>query len=375
MGGNGTMKFSITRDALLKPLQNIVGVVERRQTLPVLSNVLLTAKDQQLVLTTTDTEIEMVANATIDPVEDGSVTVPARKFYDICRALPEDAQVEFVLDPEKQRALIRSGKSRFNLSTLPADGFPNLEQIKTEFKLTIGQNTFKNLIDKTHFAMAQQDVRFYLNGLLLEVSDSKVCAVATDGHRLAYCEAEQDVHPDKVIQAILPRKGVIELSKVLADDDTQIEIEMGSNHLRVKHPDITFTSKLVDGKFPDYKRVIPPETGHEVKADRQLLKQALSRASILSNEKYRGIRLSISDGLLQAQAHNPEMEEAEEEIEVDYEGDSLVVGFNVTYLIDAINVIPSDKTRLVFNDANSSCLLLADVADSDCKYVVMPMRL
>ena len=370
------MKFSITRDALLKPLQNIVGVVERRQTLPVLSNVLLSCKDQQLVLTTTDTEIEMVANAIIDPVEDGSVTVPAKKFFDICKALPEDAQVEFVLDNEKQRALIRSGKSRFNLSTLPADGFPNLEQIKADFKFTIGQKEFKTLIDKTHFAMAQQDVRFYLNGLLLEMSESKVCAVATDGHRLAYCESEQnEVHPKEVIQVILPRKGVIELSKVLADDNGQIEIEVGSNHLRIIHPDITFTSKLVDGKFPDYKRVIPPESGHEVKADRQLLKQALSRASILSNEKYRGIRLSISEGVLQAQAHNPEMEEAEEEIEVEYTGENLVVGFNVSYLIDAINVIPTEKTRLIFNDANSSCLLLADDSDSDCKYVVMPMRL
>jgi len=368
------MKFSIARDALIKPLQNIVGVVERRQTLPVLSNVLLTCKNQQLILTTTDTEIEMVANSEVDLVEDGSVTVPARKFYDICKALPEDSQVEFVLDNEKQRALIRSGKSRFNLSTLPADGFPNLEQIKSEFKFTIGQKAFKSLIDKTQFAMAQQDVRFYLNGLLLEMSENKICTVATDGHRLAYCESELDVHPKEVIQVILPRKGVIELSKVLADEDAKIEIEVGSNHLRVIHPEITFTSKLVDGKFPDYKRVIPEESGHEVKADRQSLKQALTRASILSNEKYRGIRLSISEGVLQAEAHNPEMEEAEEEIEVDYKGESLVVGFNVTYLIDAINVIPSEKTRLIFNDANSSCLLLAE-GDSDCKYVVMPMRL
>ena len=369
------MKFSIDRDALVKPLQHIVGVVERRQTLPVLSNVLLVCKNNQLTLTTTDTEIEMVAHTTIDSVEDGKTTVPARKFYDICRALPDQAQVEFALDIEKQRALIRSGKSRFNLSTLPAEDFPNLENIKPDFTFSIQQNQLKTLIEKTQFAMAQQDVRFYLNGLLLEVSDNKICTVATDGHRLAYSESEQDVHPDNVLQVILPRKGVSELAKVLEDDQQPVTIELSSNHLRIAHPEITFTSKLIDGKFPDYKRVIPPETGHEVIADRVQLKQALSRASILSNEKYRGIRLSIKPNSLQAQAHNPEMEEAEEEMEVDYNGDEIVVGFNVTYLIDAINVIPTEKTRLVFNDANSSCLILAQGEDSDCKYVVMPMRL
>ena len=369
------MKFSIERDSIVKPLQHIVGVVERRQTLPVLSNVLLVCKNNQLHLTTTDTEIEMVAQTSIDSMEDGRTTVPARKFYDICRALPEQAHIEFVLDNEKQRANIRSGKSRFNLSTLPADDFPNLEDINAEFKFTIQQNHLKNLIDKTQFAMAQQDVRFYLNGLLLEVNEGRVCAVATDGHRLAYSESDQEVHPEKVLQVILPRKGVTELAKVLEDDQEPITIEISSNHLRIVHPQITFTSKLIDGKFPDYKRVIPPETGHEVIADRMLLKQALSRASILSNEKYRGIRLAIKTGILQAQAHNPEMEEAEEEIEVEYTGEEIVVGFNVTYLIDAINAVPTEKTRLIFNDSNSSCLVLAAGENSDCKYVVMPMRL
>ena len=369
------MKFSIARDALVKPLQHIVGVVERRQTLPVLSNVLLVCENDQLTLTTTDTEIEMVAQAAIDSVEAGKTTVPARKFYDICRALPDHAQVEFVLDAEKQRALIRSGKSRFNLSTLPADDFPNLQDIQPDFSFSIQQEQLKGLIEKTQFAMAQQDVRFYLNGLLLEVSDNKVCAVATDGHRLAYSESDQDVHPEKVLQVILPRKGVTELAKVLEDNDANIQIELSGNHLRIAHPDITFTSKLIDGKFPDYKRVIPAETGFKVTADRVLLKQALSRASILSNEKYRGIRLAIKPGVLQAQAHNPEMEEAEEEIEVDYSGEEIVVGFNVTYLIEAINVIPTEKARLVFNDVNSSCLVLADGDYSESKYVVMPMRL
>ncbi|KPJ87506.1 MAG: DNA polymerase III subunit beta [Gammaproteobacteria bacterium SG8_11] len=369
------MKFSIERDALVKPLQHIVGVVERRQTLPVLSNVLLVCENNQLILTTTDTEIEMVAQTTIDTVEAGRITVPARKFYDICRALPDHTQVDFVLDTEKQRAIIRSGKSRFNLSTLPADDFPNLQNIKPEFAFSIQQNQLKELIEKTQFAMAQQDVRFYLNGLLLEVSDGKVCTVATDGHRLAYNESDQDIHPEKVLQVILPRKGVTELGKVLEDNEEPVQIELSNNHVRIGHPAITFTTKLIDGKFPDYKRVIPPESGHEVTADRVLLKQALSRASILSNEKYRGIRLAIKPGTLQAQAHNPEMEEAEEEMEVDYQGDEIVVGFNVTYLIDAISVIPTEKARLVFNDANSSCLILADGEESTSKYVVMPMRL
>jgi DNA polymerase-3 subunit beta len=369
------MKFSIERDALVKPLQHIVGVVERRQTLPVLSNVLLVCENNQLKLTTTDTEIEMVAQTSTDSVEAGKITVPARKFYDICKALPDHAQIEFVLDAEKQRANIRSGKSRFNLATLPTDDFPNLQNIKADFTFSIEQRQLKSLIEKTQFAMAQQDVRFYLNGLLLEVSDSKVCAVATDGHRLAYSESDQDVHPDKVLQVILPRKGVTELAKVLEDNEVPIHIELSSNHLRIVHPAITFTSKLIDGKFPDYKRVIPAESGHEVTADRVLLKQALSRASILSNEKYRGIRLAIKPGTLQAQAHNPEMEEAEEEIDVEYNGEEIVVGFNVTYLIEAINAIVTEKARLIFNDTNSSCLVLADSDTTDSKYVVMPMRL
>lgn len=369
------MKFSIDRDKLLKPLHNIIGVVERRQTLPVLSNVLLSCQKNQLTLTTTDTEIEMIATAELDAVEDGKITVPARKFYDICRALPEGAQIDLAYDNEKQRITIRSGKSRFNLSTLPADDFPSLKEIDPSFTFTLNQKHLKNIIEKTQFAMAQQDVRFYLNGLLLEASDNNLCAVATDGHRLAYSVSSEEISPEKVIQVILPRKGVMELAKVLEDSDVNVNVEVGSNHLRIVHPEITFTTKLIDGKFPDYKRVIPTDSGRVVKADRDLLKQALSRASILSNEKYRGIRVTIRSGLLQAQAHNPEMEEAEEEIEVDYQGEETVIGFNVTYLIDAINAITTDTVKLIFSDSNSSCLVMPDQDDSDCKYVVMPMRL
>ena len=369
------MRFTIQRENILKPLQFVIGVVEKRQTLPVLSNVLLVAKDNTLSITATDLEVEIVASTQLDISDTGSITLPARKFVDICRALPDEAQLDVSFDAEKDRIIIRSGKSRFNLATLPVTDFPNIEDVSGALNFQIPQRVLKNLIDKTQFSMAQQDVRYYLNGLLLEVSDNVVKAVTTDGHRLSYCERDADVSPTEKQQVILPRKGVVELAKLLEDSDTPAEVIIGSNHIRINLENIQFTSKLVDGQFPEYDRVIPKNGDKEVTADREMLHKALVRTSILSNEKYRGIRIRLLPGLLQAQAHNPEMEEAEEEVEVSYQGGDLEIGFNVNYLMDALAVIPSDSVRMIYGDANSSCLILPMDDSVGCKYVVMPMRL
>ena len=369
------MRFTIQRENILKPLQFVIGVVEKRQTLPVLSNVLMEAKNNRLSITATDLEVEIVANASLDISETGSITLPARKFIDICRALPEEAQLEVAFDAEKDRVIIRSGKSRFNLATLPVTDFPNIEDISGQLNFQVPQRVLKNLIDKTQFSMAQQDVRYYLNGLLLEVSDNVIKTVATDGHRLSYCERDLDVSPKSKVQVILPRKGVVELAKLLEDSQTPADVIIGSNHIRINLADIQFTSKLVDGQFPDYERVIPKHGDKEVIANRDLLRQVLVRTSILSNEKYRGIRIRLQPGLLQAQAHNPEMEEAEEEVEVSYQGSELEIGFNVNYLMDALAVIPGESVKMIYGDPNSSCLILPTTEDVGCKYVVMPMRL
>lgn len=369
------MRFTILRENLFKPLQYIVGVVERRQTMAVLSNFLVEAKNNQLVITATDLEVEMVVQTELDVSEEGRITVPARKLYEICRALPEQADIEFSLDKDKERVLIRSGKSRFNLATLAAEGFPNIEDIKSASSFSIKQKDLKNLIEKTQFAMAQQDVRYYLNGLLLEVDSGAVRCVATDGHRLAYCECEANTNPEQKLQVILPRKGVIELAKMLDDTDSDLDLDIGNNHARISNPDWRFTTKLIDGKFPDYDRVIPAQCEKRVTANKEIMRQALSRASILSNEKFKGIRLSIQPGLMQVQAHNPEQEEAEEEIDIEYDGGELSIGFNVSYLLDAVSAVPTEEVNLGFSDANSSCLISVDHNQANCKYVVMPMRL
>jgi len=367
------MKFSIQREQLLKPLQTIVGVVERRQTLPVLSNVLVSVKDGSLSMTTTDLEVEMIATVSIDAAEEGDITIPARKFVDICRALPEGAMLNISQDPEKERVTVRSGKSRFNLSTLPATDFPNVEEAAVQFSFSVPQQVIKQAIEKTSFAMAQQDVRYYLNGLLLEVSAGYLSAVATDGHRLALCKKEADIQPVDVIQIIVPRKGVMELVK-LVEDEGSVEVQLGTNHIKIRFDDYVFTSKLIDGKFPDYQRVIPRNSDKKITADREHLRQAFVRTSILSNEKYRGIRFRLSPGLLQAQANNPEMEEAEEEIEVDYQGSELEIGFNVSYLVDALSAVSDDTVTMELGDPNSSCVIRG-TEDPSCTYVIMPMRL
>lgn len=366
------MRFTVQREVILKPLQLVSGVVERKQTLPILSNVLLEVTREGLALTGTDLEVEIIARTPLDSAEAGKTTLPARKFMDICRALPEQALIEVSVD--KERAVIRSKKSRFVLSTLPFSEFPNIEDMPTTLEISLPQRELKRLIDNTQFAMAQQDVRYYLNGLLLEISNGNLRTVATDGHRLAYCEVKADIKVDENQQIIIPRKGVAEIARLLEDSDQPITIKIGHNHIRIIGQELTFTSKLIDGKFPDYQRVIPHNSDKIIIGDRESLKQALTRASILSNEKYRSIRFQLSSNVLRILAHNPEQEEAEEEIAVNYEGTDLEIGFNATYILDALTAVTTPEAELRLSDPNSCCLILGAGVE-DCKYVVMPMRI
>lgn len=365
------MKFSAPRETLLEPLQAVIGVVERRQTMPVLANVLIVAGEEGVSVTATDLEVELVATVDVKVEKGGEITVPGRKLLDICRALPDDANVSFSLSGDK--VTVRSGRSRFTLSTLPAAEFPTVEDIKGQQKVTVPQSQLRRLIEKTQFSMANQDVRYYLNGMLLEVAGAIVRSVATDGHRLALCELAIDGVDSSPQQVILPRKGVLELQRLIGEAG-DCTLEIGSNHLRVALAGIRLTSKLIDGRFPDYERVIPKGSDAPMLADRVQLADGLNRIRILANEKYKGVRVELKPGSVTVQAHNPEQEEAEEEIEVQYDGAAMEIGFNVEYLIAALRALDSETVRLEFRDAASSCLI-QDPELRDCKYVVMPMRL
>lgn len=366
------MKFSIPREELLKPLQITSSVVERRQTLPVLSNILIKAQKNNLILTGTDLEVEIVARLSLNDNIEGEVTLPARKFLDICRALPDNANIN--IQVEENKAVIKSGRSRFSLATLPATEFPNIDPIESAYAFSISQKDLKSLIDQTQFSMAQQDVRYYLNGLMLELNNNSIRAVATDGHRLAICEKQAELQVKESKQVIIPRKGVTELSRLLEDSDSIVQIQVSENHIQADLGNVIFTSKLIDGKFPDYQQVIPANPTKIVTCGRELLYQSFTRASVLSNEKYRGMRLQVSNNLLKATVHNPEQEEAEEELEVQYQGDDFEIGFNVSYFIDALAAIKEDTVEVKFTDANQSCLVNAK-DNTACRYVIMPMRL
>ena len=366
------MKFQIEKETLFNPLQQIIGAVEKRQTMPALSNVLLRTSSNSLTLTATDLEIELVSKVALVIDEPGEITVPARKLLDICKSLPNEAMINFSV--KDQKALVQSGRSRFSLTTLPASDFPALDNITSIHEFEISQKTLNDIIDKTAFAMAQQDVRYYLNGLMLEISSNYLRAVATDGHRLAYCEKETTADIADIKQVILPRKGVLELVRLLNDSDETAKVTLGSNHLQVEFDQLKLTSKLIDGRFPDYNRVIPTEGNNTITADREQLRQALIRASILSNEKYRGIRLVLEKDLIKLQAQNPDQEEADVELEIDYKGDEIEIGFNVNYMLDVLNVTQSDIVQATLRDSNSS-FLITYPDQKDCKYVIMPMRL
>jgi DNA polymerase III subunit beta len=361
------------RDTLLAPLQSVSGIVERRHTLPILSNVLLERRGENLTLLATDIEIQITTTTTGTEGEaDGAVTVGARKLQDILRSLPDAADVSLL--QEDKRLVVKAGKSRFSLQTLPADDFPRMVlNTGEEKKLTIGQQDFKHLIAKTQYAMAAQDVRYYLNGLLLITEGHELKAVSTDGHRLAYASLniENELAREEMI---LPRKTVLELNRLLADSAEPLEITVSANQVRFAFGSIVLVSKLIDGKFPDYERVIPQTLKNHLRADRQLLQQAMTRAAILTNEKFRGVRLVLAAGSLKIIAANAEQEEAVDEIEVAYQGDALDVGFNVGYLLDVLNNLSGDEVAWSFNDANSSSLITMP-GNENFKYVVMPMRI
>lgn len=367
------MKVTIQRDALLKPLQMISGVVERRQTLPILSNVLITIKNQQLSITATDLEIELIGSTSLDNSETGAITVSARKLLDICRALPENAVIDMTL--EGDHVILRSGKSRFMLTTLPARDFPNIDSGLFSTEFTISQAKFKKLLSKIHFAMGQQDVRHYLNGALFDINQGMMRCVATDGHRLAYSSLSDESFQKTQAKVILPRKSVLELIRLLdANSEDSISVSIGDNHFRIASPVFTFTSKLINAQYPDYDKLIPRSVEHTAIASREALKQALTRASILSNEKFRGIRLHLDNDLLKIVANNPEQEEAEELIQLDYRGIGMEIGFNVSYLLDVVSTIASENIRWSFTDPNGGVLIESSDQD-ESMYVVMPMRL
>lgn len=366
------MKSIIKRNELLNSLQQVIGAVERRQTLPILGNILFRATDGDLFITATDLEIEMICMVNAESVPDFQTTIPARKLLDICKALPDNSDISMTV--EESKVILLSGRSRFTLSTLPAKDFPGLDDIEAQHEFSIPQNSLKSLIDKTSFAMAQQDVRYYLNGILVELSTGLIKLVATDGHRLALSEYKVDIELEVDKQIIIPRKGVMELARFLDNTDSPVKLTLSQNHIKVETDKLSFTSKLIDGKFPDYNRVIPVDGNKLMTVSRETLKNSMSRISILSNEKYRGIRLTLSAGNLAIQANNPDQEEAEEELAVNYDESEMEIGFNVTYLIDVLNVLKSEEVQVKLKDANSSCIV-SDVSDPSSLYVVMPMRL
>ncbi|GAA4856821.1 DNA polymerase III subunit beta [Luteimonas vadosa] len=371
------MRFSLQREAFLKPLAQVVNVVERRQTLPVLANLLVVVDGDQLSLTGTDLEVEMVARCAVDQAEDGETTIPARKLFDIVRALPDGSKVTVSQQADGQQGdkiTVQAGRSRFTLASLPANDFPSIDEVEANERVNVPEAALKELIERTAFAMAQQDVRYYLNGLLFDLGEARLRCVATDGHRLALCETalEDDVQTKR--QIIVPRKGVTELQRLLEGGERTLELEMGRNHIRVKRDDVTFTSKLIDGRFPDYEAVIPIGADREVRVDRESLRAALQRAAILSNEKYRGVRLEVSPGLVKINAHNPEQEEAQEEVEADTKVDGLAVGFNVNYLQDALTALRDETIVIALRDANSSALVRESSSEKS-RHVVMPLRL
>ncbi|MGD9152691.1 MAG: DNA polymerase III subunit beta [Gammaproteobacteria bacterium] len=373
------MKLIIERDKLLKPLQIVSGAVERRQTLPILSNVLLSLKEDELSITATDLEIELIGIAKLDQpaAESGEVTVPARKLLDICRSLPSNTKVELSFkESGGRRMLVRAGSSRFTLTTLPVNEFPNVEENQFGVaECALPQHQLKSLLEKTYFAMAQQDVRYFLNGVLLELNQGVIRVVATDGHRLAVAFLNNSgIQPGKDLQIIIPRKGVMELMRLLKDTDEIAQIAIGTNHICIKTDELVFTSKLIEGKFPNYNAVIPKNGDREVTINRDLFKQALARVSILSNETYRGVRINLSAGEIRLSTNNPEQEEAEEIISANYDYPDLEIGFNVNYFLDICNTVTSDDIKLTFSGADGG-ILAEEHGKDDVVYVVMPMRI
>ncbi|KIE19243.1 DNA polymerase III subunit beta [Vibrio sinaloensis] len=366
------MKFSIERSHLLKPLQQVSGALGGRPTLPILGNLLLKVEDNVLSMTATDLEVELISRVTLEgDFEAGSITVPSRKFLDICRGLPDDSVITFVL--EGDRVQVRSGRSRFSLATLPANDFPNIEDWQSEVEISLTQAELRGLIEKTQFSMANQDVRYYLNGMLFEIEGSTLRSVATDGHRMAVSQTALGADFAQQ-QIIVPRKGVLELVKLMDAPEQPVTLQIGSSNVRAEVNNFVFTSKLVDGRFPDYRRVMPQNTTKTLEAGCDELRSAFSRAAILSNEKFRGVRVNLADTEMRITANNPEQEEAEEMLDVSFDGEPIEIGFNVSYVLDVLNTLRCEKVRVSMSDANASALI-ENAENDSAMYVVMPIRL
>lgn len=370
------MKFITIRETFLEPLQTVIGVVERKQTLPILANVLIQVSGNNLTITGTDLEVELIGQTQLEQaaIEDGSITVPGRKLVDICKALPDSAPLEFTV--EKNQATIKSGSGKFTLSTLPAADFPANQELDTQVELDVAQGELQNLLKQTAFCMAQQDVRYYLNGMLIEVSNNLLKAVATDGHRLATSEIAISASLEHRLQVILPRKAILELARLLQDDEDRASIKIGNNICLIKTDRFTFSTKLVEGRFPDYQRVIPQSTDKMLLINREDFKATLMRVSILCNEKFRGVRLCLDGNAVTLQANNPEHETAEESIAIQsYSGEKMEIGFNVSYLLDVLNTIHTEDMVIRLTSANASILLTNNDEDPSSLFVIMPMRL
>ena len=361
------------RDEILAPLAAVSGIIERRHTLPILSNVLIERAADALAFLATDIEIQITARSGLAASgETRALTVGARKLVDILRALPDGAEV--TLQQQDKRLLVKAGKSRFTLQTLPAEDFPRLARPAGEAaRFSLSQKALRRLLGLVQYAMAQQDIRYYLNGMLVVVEERQLKLVATDGHRLAFASLRLDADLPRQ-EVIVPRKTVLELSKLLADSDEPVSIELSAAQAAFSFASVELVSKLVDGKFPDYTRVIPTQHKNRLHTEREPLRQALLRAAILSNEKFRGVRWVLADGSLKIVSSNAEQEEAHEELEVKYSGDNLDIGFNVNYLLDVLNNVAGSEVECAFGDASSSALI-SYASEKDFKYVVMPMRI
>lgn len=366
------MNIELKREALLQPLQQVIGVVERRQTLPILSHVLIQVTGQHLSLTVTDLEVELIANQSLEVShQPQQVTLPGRKLMEICRSLPDNALIK--LSFEQNQVVLRSGKSRFTLSTLSVEDFPKFDQGVNKTEFSLASHDLRYLLEHTYFAMAQEDVRYYLNGLFWKLNAQELVSVASDGHRLA-CVSKQALR--EVVessQCIIPRKCIAELLRLIEGGDVAISVAFGESHIIFSCENFVLTSKLIEGQFPDHRQLIPRQGNMSFIAEKRLLKQVLSRTSILSNEKIRGIRMELSFNKLRVIATNPEHEEAEDEIAVDYSADNFVIGFNVGYILDVLSIIDSEHVKFSFVNVDSG-VLIESLDDDNVLYVVMPMR-
>lgn len=366
------MRFTLQRDSFLRPLAQVVNVVDRRNTMAVLSNLLVRIHGDKLSMTGTDLEVEMISRVPVEDPQEGEATIPARKLLEIVRALPDGSRI--TVQQVETKVTIQSGRSRFTLSSLPPQDFPVIGTLDAAEHIVVEEATLKELIEQTAFAMAQHDVRYYLNGLLIDLQHDRLRCVATDGHRLALCQASLNRSSNSSHQLILPRKGVTELARLLDPGDRSVNLELTANHLRFTRDDITFTSKLIDGRFPDYEAVLPIGLDQTIQLNRETLRAALQRVAILTNEKYRGVRLEISPNLVRISGQNPDQEEAQEEIEVQTSIEGLAIGFNVMYLLDALTALRGEDVVLLLRDANSSALV-QDHGSESARHVVMPLRL